>query len=261
MKSARQVILLAAVALALVSATVTAEPYPWPHGPIVRTIHNIEPPAGFHRLALEPGSFGAWLRELPLLPDNTPVHKWNGELKAQMYQRNHAAVVDLDVGNQNLQQCADAIMRLRAEYLWAMGRAADVNRLPGNQAKWKGGDWPAYRKYLNGVMANTGTATMAQSMPKPHKGYRLMPGDVIVQGGHPGHGMLVLDVVEDDAGHRKVLYGQSFMPAQQFHVLAQKTGKSPWFAEDLLREPGFTTLAWTKKPFTDADVRLFEPVK
>ena len=246
--------LLACTAVVALSTAAWAAPYPWPHAAVTRTIHNIQPPDGFHRVELTSGSFGAWLREVPLLPDGSPVLRWDG--KPKPYQIGHFAVVDMDVGNQNLQQCADALMRLRAEYLWAMGRAGDVNKLPGNTHVWRGGDWPAYRRYLNGVMATTGTATMAQAMATPPKDHKLMPGDVLVQGGHPGHAILVLDAVEDAAGNRRVLLGQSYMPAQQFHVLKQPIGDSPWHPEAVVRTAGLKTLSW-KKPFTDRDLRVF----
>jgi len=42
--------------------------------------------------------------------------KFSGEKIAN--QNNHEAVFNLDVGNQDLQQCADAIIRLRSEYLF-----------------------------------------------------------------------------------------------------------------------------------------------
>ena len=58
----------------------------------------------------------------------------------------------------------------------------------------------------------------------------LRAGDFFVVGGHPGHGVLLLDVAEDDHGHRWALIGQGFMPAQDFQVLAHEG--DPWFSLD-----------------------------
>ena len=50
-------------------------------------------------------------------PANAPVLIYTG---AQKWRQDvHAAVIDIDVGRRDLQQCADAIMRLRAEWLFA----------------------------------------------------------------------------------------------------------------------------------------------
>src|SRR5262245_49583226 len=81
-------------------------------------------PAGYRRVELAAGSFGAWLRGLPLQPGRPPVRLFDGRLKPN--QSAHLAVVDIDVGGRDLQQCADAVMRLRAEYLYSAGRARDV---------------------------------------------------------------------------------------------------------------------------------------
>ncbi len=246
-----------AVALvALLSVPALAEPYAWTHGPVVRTIHNIAAPSGFHRIALADGSFAAWLRELPLLPDGSLVTRWNGYPKD--FQAGHVAVVDLDVGKQNLQQCADTILRLRAEYLWSNGRASEVNALPGNPVKWQGGGWPTFRRYLNGVFAVTGTATMDAAMAKPAPGHRLIPGDVLVKGGYPGHAVIVLDAAEDGAGNRVLLIGQGYMPAQQLEVQIGHGPQTPWFDERLVHGDGLRSGSWGFVA-TERNVRTFEP--
>ena len=47
----------------------------------------------------------------------------------------------------------------------------------------------------------------------------IRPGDFFIQGGFPGHAVVVLDVVEDPAGRRAFALAQSYMPAQDVHVL------------------------------------------
>src|SRR5215471_12823760 len=75
-------------------------------------ISNIQPPAGYHRITQASGSFGEWLGKLRLKKDRT-VYLFNGNRKAN--QDVQFAVIDVSVGNKDLQQCADAVMRLRAE--------------------------------------------------------------------------------------------------------------------------------------------------
>src|SRR5262249_35643398 len=102
----------------------------WPHAPDAeRLAARFAPPSGASRVALAPDSFGAFLRALPLLPVGTKVHLYDGSLKAR--QDVHAAVVDLDVPPRDLQQCADAIMRLWAEYRYARGLPVAVHPDPG----------------------------------------------------------------------------------------------------------------------------------
>src|SRR6478735_5694506 len=80
-------------------------------------VHDIPCPIGYKRVSAEPHSFGNWLRNIRLKKDKT-VHLYDGTLKIN--QAAQFAVIDLTVGNKDLQQCADAIIRLRAEYLYGL---------------------------------------------------------------------------------------------------------------------------------------------
>jgi hypothetical protein len=66
----------------------------------------------------------------------------------------------------------------------------------------------------------------------------------------------VLDLAVDDRGAHYVLLGQSYMPAQQFHVLRNPADAalSPWYRADALAS-GLMTPEWG--PFTAADLRRF----
>lgn len=100
---------------------------------------RVAPPPGFRRPAVAP--FGEWLRALPLLPGRPPVLLHDGRPKTN--QQAHAAVFDVSVGERDLQQCADAAMRLRAEFLRAAGCAdeAAFDFTSGDRAAWS--DWRA----------------------------------------------------------------------------------------------------------------------
>jgi len=83
----------------------------------------------------------------------------------------------------------------------------------------------------------------------------VQPGDVLIQGGYPGHAVLVLDVAAGKDGRRWLLLGQSYMPAQDFHVLVNPaTPSSPWYDAAALAT-GLKTPEW--RPFTRRDVRRF----
>ncbi|HZS37210.1 MAG TPA: DUF4846 domain-containing protein [Polyangia bacterium] len=233
--------------------------YPWlEHAPRAPLAEVIAPPPDAKRVALAEGSFGAWLRGLPLLAPGAPVHLYDGRLKGR--QDVHAAVIDLDVGTRDLQQCADAVMRLRAEYLFAAGRPIVFHPDPGKprELAWAGGrDHARFRKYLVALFADAGTASLAAEMKRGN--LPLRPGDVLIHGGYPGHAVLVLDAADAPDGRRLVLLGQSYMPAQEFHVLNNlgDAKLSPWFdAAALATDAGLVTPEW--RPFHAIDVRRFE---
>jgi len=238
---------------------------------------RIAPPPGFVRKPTAAGSFGAWLRQLPLLPGQPPVLLHNGSPKG--YQGAHVAVVDMDASR--LQQCADAVIRLRAEYLWAAGRAKEVAfrytsgdlarwdryrvgfraRVEGNRVRWArsgraDGSYRSYRRYLESVFMYAGTASLARELPKLSEPTELRAGDVIVQGGSPGHAVVVLDeALEPASGRRVVLLAQSYMPAQQTHVLRNPGDPklSPWYALDSFGQR-LETPEWS---FTPRDLRTW----
>jgi len=62
---------------------------------------------------------------------------------------------------------------------------------------------------------------------------RVEPGDVFIEGGFPGHAVIAVDVAESPAG-RAVLLAQSYMPAQQVHVLVNPGDPAlgPWYRYD-----------------------------
>lgn len=222
---------------------------------------RIAPPAGAARPPLSRRSFGGWLRHLPLLPAGSPVRLFDGRLKAR--QDVHAAVADLDVPRRDLQQCADAIMRLRAEYLLASGRPEAIAFHPDigkpRALTYHGASRADFMRYLIRVFAEAGSASLQAELPRASG--PVQPGDVLIQGGHPGHAVLVLDVAEAQVGatrRRYLLIGQSFMPAQQFHVVRNlgDAALSPWFDEAALDSSrGLATPEWL--PFFRRDVRRF----
>ena len=89
-----------------------------PNGATIETRFIV--PNGFKRTESPSNSFEKYLRQLPLKPQGAMVKLYDGSVKENydVYE----AVVDMDIGKKNLQQCADAIMRLRAEYLYLQKR-------------------------------------------------------------------------------------------------------------------------------------------
>jgi Domain of unknown function (4846) len=236
-----------------------ASPYPWltSNAPAAETLAGrIAPPPGFERVPVTPGSWGAWLRGLPMKPAGAPVMLFDGRPKPR--QDVHAAVVNIDVGQRDLQQCADAVMRLRAEWLYAQRRYGDIafdytggGRVPfsrfvkgerpsENGKSWSSGkatgdDYAAFKRYMQQVFAFAGTYSLARELTAVPRTADMQIGDVFIKGGFPGHAVLVADMVRHPGtGEQRFLLLQSYMPAQDIHVLKDlnATDGSPWYRGD-----------------------------
>lgn len=238
------------------------------------------PPVGFRRVDLAPGSFGAFLRSLPLAPEGTKVVDYAGRpLHDDGHHPNIAAVVDIDVGALDLQHCADAILRLDAEWRYGLGERDLAYRSVSGQRMtyrgWLAGDravasgseiafqrtappradaHSALRTWLDDVFRWAGTPSLARDARRVDR-KDLAPGDLFVMTGAPfGHAVLVLDVARDAWGRVALLLGQSYMPAQSFQVL-QPDARAPWFVV----EPAdltVTTPFWRPFPLATALRRL-----
>lgn len=242
---------------------------------------RIPAPTGYQRIPLDSGSFGHWLRHLPLMPKGTDVHLWDGTRKYT--QDAHTAVVDLDFIGKDLQQCVDAIIRLRAEHLWWKAADGEVAfsytccNEPVSWNKWQNGwrikvykqgakwtydsqhtaavdsSYAQFRKYLFNIMLYAGTQSLSRDMRRIEVA-AVQPGDAFVQGGAPGygHGVLVLDMAENAKGDKIVLLGQSYTPAEQFNVLKAEGTYSSWFKLDFS-----TTLQTPQWTFSTEHARRF----
>lgn len=215
---------------------------------------RFSPPSGFKRIDVSEKSFGHYLRNFPLLPDGESVHLYDGSLKSG--QNVHAAVLDIDVGTRDLQQCADATMRLRAEYLFRENRYNEIAfnftngwkfeykkwregkklLVKGNKTSWTVGEgkkesYHEFRKYLDEVFMYAGTLSLSKELKqKPLEDIEI--GDIIIKGGSPGHAVIIVDIcINSDNGDKAFMIAQSYMPAQQIHILKnlQNKNSSPWY--------------------------------
>ena len=223
-------------------------------------------PYGALRESVSPTSFAAWLRGLPLSPKGSPVLLFNGDLKGR--QDVHEAVINIDIGKRDRQQCADAAIRFRAEYLyarerarikpqvpihfnyttgdrisfkrWAKGQRPRVKekRIKGRrrwEVTWRGGkrrgrSYSNFRAYLDNIFSYAGTASLSAELPK-RSPEQIRAGDLYLQGGFPGHAVIVIDVADHPTLGRLMLLAQSYMPAQSPHILKNPSNPklSPWY--------------------------------
>jgi Domain of unknown function (4846) len=198
-----------------------------------QTIQNIPLPSGYARIHFDPTSFPAWLRSIRLRNDRR-VFLYNGELKTN--QSAQFAVLDIPVGQKDLQQCADAIMRLRAQYLLDNKKFTEISFADNSGRKYDYATFPglAFEKYLEKVFSCCGTISLEKQLKRVTDFYQMQPGDILIKGGSPGHAIIVVDMAVNRDGKKIYLLAQSFMPAQDIHILKNPENKelNPWYALD-----------------------------
>ncbi len=210
----------------------------------VKTIADILLPPGFKRIIAAPGSFAAWLRMLSLKKDKT-VYLYNGDRKKN--QSAQFAVVDISVGSKDLQQCADAVIRMRAEYLYSHHRFAEIDFTDNNQIHYRITDNTSrneFNQYLEQVFSRCGTLSLSRQLDAVNDFTSVEPGNVLIKGGSPGHAMMVMDVAVDGSGRKIYLLAQSYMPAQDIHIVVNPANRalSPWYE---VRDSFIPTPEWS----------------
>ncbi|MFN0173429.1 MAG: DUF4846 domain-containing protein [Saprospiraceae bacterium] len=230
-------------------------------------VQRFAPPAGFARKLVDSSSFAHFLRQLPLKPIGSKVRYFDGEEKESLGV--YDAVVDLPIGRKDLHQCADAVMRLRAEHLWRTRQFDKIKfhftngflleyvrwrkggrvKVVQNKAFWENTAAPSdsyktFWAYLETVFSYAGTLSLSKEL-RPKSIAELQIGDVFIRGGSPGHAVIVVDVAENAAGEKVFLLAQSYMPAQEIQILKNPNDAalSPWYSTDF--EGNLNTPEWS----------------
>ncbi len=246
-----------------------------PNGATIQ--ERFHPPKNYQRAEVAENSFSKYLRTLKLKPVGSKVRYHNGATKSNndVYE----AVVDLEIGTKDLHQCADAVMRLKAEYLWqekkynqihfnfTNGFRVDYNewmqgkriKVSGNKTNWVSKISPSntykdFWNYLEIIFMYAGTASLEKELISAEiKDAQI--GDVLIQGGHPGHAVIIVDKARNSkTGKNIYLLAQSYMPAQEIQILKNPINDqiSPWYE---LAEGDIMTPEWS---FESVDLRRFE---
>jgi len=240
---------------------------------------RIKTPLGYSRSSVTTNSFVGYLRNIPLKANGTLVHYYNGAVKPN--DNIYAAVLNIDPGNKDLMQCADAVMKLRAEYLYSTGQYDKIhftftNGFRADYLKWRLGyrisvhgnkaEWvtttpgpasydAAFRQYLDVVFSYCGTLSLSRELK--HVEYAdMQPGDVLIKGGTPGHAEIVMDIAKNAAGHKIFLLAQGYMPAQDIQVLLNPSDPilSPWYELN----PAAATIVTPEYDFNTSQLMRFE---
>lgn len=229
-----------------------------PEGTVLGT--RIAPPEGYARVPVDEGSFGAYLRNYPLLPDGIKLPVFDG---TTMGSNNAAAIFDISLGDEGYQQCADSVIRLYSDYFYENGQYDKISFQFSNGDECSYTDWrkgrrmlafadlsmqipfalpddseQQYRNYLKEVMRYAGTISLQKesTVITPDE---LRIGDMIC---NDAHVVMVVDMAVNEKGEKCYLFGQSFIPAVCFHIITNVNGSepSPWFTQEQLEAESFS---------------------
>lgn len=218
----------------------------------------------------------SWQYFLQHLPQQSgPIKDYSG--KPIQNQAKHFAIINYDVGNKDLQQCADAIMRLRAEYLFSQKRFDEIgfHFLSGDFYSWKmycKGIRPlikgnnlklistgnshaktheCLRSYLDIVYMYANTISLCKELKTTDK---FEVGTIIITPGSPGHTCIIVDETADSNGKKLYKLAEGYMPAQSIYVLSNPYDENinPWYR---LHKGAIVTASYD---FTDYQLKKFE---
>lgn len=211
-------------------------------------------PEGYQRVAYPEHSFQEYLRNYTLKPYGTKVINYDGN--PYVYQSGHFGVLELPVPSNGLQQCADALIRLRAEYLWNQNRQDEIgfNFTSGHYCSWKkyaqgfrpkvNGSKVSFHQvaetdyskdnfynYLNLIYMYAGTISLYHELPKITSIEKLQIGDMLIYAGSPGHVIVIVDEIINMKGEKRFIMAQGNTPAQSVHLLknVMDVSMSPWY--------------------------------
>lgn len=239
------------------------EPYVFINAEGMTLESRILTPEGYKRVEVAEDSLAAFLHSYPMEEQGSPVLLYDGSEK---YNQNvHISVFALPIENYDLQQCADSVIRMYAEYFYATGQYDRIAfhytsgflaeyskwrqgmriKVNGNDVSWAStasydDSYECFVKYLKNVFTYAGTLSL-NSESKKITLDEAKAGDVFLYGGSPGHVVMIVDVCEDDTGKKAYLLAQGYMPAQEFHVLKNELHEEdPWYYEEEITYPFIT---------------------
>lgn len=194
-------------------------------------------------------SWQYFLQHLPVI--DKPIVDYRG--RAINYQQKHVGIIPFDVGTSDLQQCADALMRLRAEYLFQQKRFNEIgfHFVSGNYYTWsdyckglrpvaKGSGvkfivalpsektHESLRRYLDIVYSYASTISLSKEL-KTASDFEI--GTIVIHAGSPGHCFIIIDEAINKSGEKVYKLAEGYTPAQSIYVLRNlnEDGINPWY--------------------------------
>ena len=218
--------------------------------PKIEKFRKSEIPAAIRSLYYPPDSWPSFLQHLPT--ENKPILDYKGYQVGN--QEKHFAILTYDVGGSDLQQCADALMRLRSEYLFSQRKYAQIgfhfnsgiyycwtDYLRGIRPIFRKGQQVlvqtnltadlshiSLRKWLDIVYTYANTVSLCKELKKADG---LQTGTIIIFPGNPGHCCIIIDEAVTDKLDTVYKMAEGYMPAQSIYVLSNpyEPEWNPWY--------------------------------
>lgn len=234
-------------------------------------------PEGYERVKVEENSFAQYLRSKKLKPYGYKALYYNG--RAKSLNNIYDSVYDYDIGNNDLHQAADAIMFLRADFLFLNGMYNDItfsfmNGFKAEYSKWMAGyrimvrdneaswhmdteyncTYESFLKYMNMIYSYCSALSLDKDLT-PINICEMEIGDVFLTSGVPNHTVIIVDMaVNINTGEKIFILAQSGNPAQQTQILINPNNPeiSPWYELNTVSE--LVTPEWT---FSVDDIKRF----
>ena len=215
-------------------------------------------PEGFKRASYPKNSFSEYMQQYALLSFDSEVINYDGN--PYFYQKGHVGVLDVSVPTHGLMQCADVLIRLRAEYLWDQNRKDEIgfNFTSGHYCSWKkyaegfrpkvsgnrvtfhktasaNSSKENFYKYLDLIYMYAGTISLYNEMQKINTIEEIEVGDMLIYPGSPGHIIMVADKAVNANGEILFIFAQGNTPSQSAHIIKNLNDLSinPWYEIEL----------------------------
>lgn len=208
---------------------------------------------GYKRVDYSDGSFENYIRNYKLKAFGSKITNYDNS--EYFWQGGHIGVLEIPVPKNGLQQCADALIRIRSEYLWDNNRKDEIGYkfTSGHYCSWQkyaegyrpkiNGNKVTFHKtasanqskenfykYLNLIYMYSGTLSLYYEL-KSIKVKDLRIGDMLIKGGSPGHIVMIADELINENGEKLFLLLQGNTPAQSVHLVKnlENSNISPWY--------------------------------
>lgn len=218
-------------------------------------------PKNYKWIEENPNSFGEFLVDFLLKKYGAQILRFDGNPIAT--QSLHEAIYDIDTGEKDLQQCADSVIRLYAEYLWKQDRKDEIafHFTNGDLVKWTDyrdgyrafvmgnsvdyrktasydNSYQNFRNYLDLIYNYAGTISLTAETKAVNSTKNLKTGDILITPGSPGHVVFIAGSCENKNGEKLFLLSEGFTPAQSIHLLKNpfEENISPWYQLDVNSE-------------------------